>query len=232
MTTCPKCGWEIGDAKRCDRCGFLVDLWTAPAHASPRPATSTQHAKEMTWTEAFGEACRILIRGAAYLVPKGLRDLSSEIFETAKKRWWGIPVLGLSIWMLGSVILMLIILSSQPKSLISDPGTVGGERRAIVEHFTQYLKLLRSMDPDKSLFVSISPGSFRADDVRITVTNAWHVQPYQVRLQTAQNLWEAWAVISKPISPDNARISIVDYNGNEVGGSRILGGSLIWVSET
>lgn len=65
----------------------------------------------------------------------------------------------------------------------------------------------------------------------ITVTNAWHYSVYQVRLQAAQNLWKIWASIASPSKPDRARIKIVDFNGNEVGGSRILGGSLIWVQE-
>lgn len=65
----------------------------------------------------------------------------------------------------------------------------------------------------------------------LTVKNIWHVRHYQVRFQDAQTLWQAWAAIASPKDPDKARISLVDGNGNEVGGSRILGGSLIWVQE-
>ncbi len=65
----------------------------------------------------------------------------------------------------------------------------------------------------------------------ITVTNNWHLMAYQIRLQCAQNLWKLWAQIDNPKDWDTARISIVDYNGNEVGGSRWLAGSLIWVKE-
>ena len=64
-----------------------------------------------------------------------------------------------------------------------------------------------------------------------TVENEWHLTHYQVRLQMAQALWNIWASIASPTDPDYARISIRDKMGNEVGGSRALGGSLIWVQE-
>lgn len=69
------------------------------------------------------------------------------------------------------------------------------------------------------------------DTAIITVPNIWHVRAYQIRLQDAQTLWNVWASIASPKDPDKARIKLVDFNGNEVGGSRILGGSLIWVQE-
>jgi regulator of replication initiation timing len=65
----------------------------------------------------------------------------------------------------------------------------------------------------------------------LSVDNAWHLSPYQIRLQNAQTLWKTWAQIASPDKPDSARISIVDLNGNEVGGSRMLAGSLIWVQK-
>lgn len=65
----------------------------------------------------------------------------------------------------------------------------------------------------------------------ITVSNDWHFSHYQVRLQAAQNLWECWAKINSPAEVDTSRIQIVDGNGNRVGGSRMLGGSLIWVDK-
>lgn len=65
----------------------------------------------------------------------------------------------------------------------------------------------------------------------ITVSNLWHIRAYQIRLQDAQTLWDLWAKASTVDEIDSARISIVDLRGNEVGGSRILAGSLIWVQE-
>jgi hypothetical protein len=51
----------------------------------------------------------------------------------------------------------------------------------------------------------------------------------QSDLQAAQNLWSGWSGIHSPKSPDDAILRIVDGNGNEVGGSGALGGSVIWV---
>jgi hypothetical protein len=65
----------------------------------------------------------------------------------------------------------------------------------------------------------------------MTVNNEWHLLPYQIRLQAAQNLWKSWARIASPKDVDKARLKLVDLNGNEVGGSRVLAGSLIWVAE-
>lgn len=67
--------------------------------------------------------------------------------------------------------------------------------------------------------------------VTLSVDDVWHIKPYQIRLQDAQAFWEAWARIASPNEPDKARISIKDLRGNEVGGSRMLAGSLIWVQE-
>lgn len=67
--------------------------------------------------------------------------------------------------------------------------------------------------------------------IKVTVANGWHLAPYQLRLQAAQNLWKLWAGIASPSEPDNARIKLVDYNDNEVGGSRVIAGSMIWVQE-
>lgn len=65
----------------------------------------------------------------------------------------------------------------------------------------------------------------------LTVKNIWHIRHYQIRYQDARSLWEAWAAIASPKDPDSARLALVDGNGNELGGSRALAGSLIWVQE-
>jgi hypothetical protein len=95
-----------------------------------------------------------------------------------------------------------------------------------IEAFRQKLRLV---DKNSALVVSVTPDDHNT--AKIAVTNAWHISPYQLRLQAAQNFWEMWASIASPKDVDKARISIVDFNDNEVGGSRILAGSLIWVQD-
>lgn len=68
-------------------------------------------------------------------------------------------------------------------------------------------------------------------EATLTVANDWHYVAKQVRLQGAQALWKIWAQIASPAWPDGARIKIVDFMENEVGGSRVWGGSLIWVAD-
>ena len=65
----------------------------------------------------------------------------------------------------------------------------------------------------------------------VEVHQVFHTMPYQHRLQLIQGLQEVWASIATPSLPDKARLSVVDAKGNEVAGSRWLGGSLIWVQD-
>ena len=67
--------------------------------------------------------------------------------------------------------------------------------------------------------------------LKILVTTRWLYQPKSVRHELATSLWTLWARIEEPDHPDSARISLITPSGTEVGGSRILGGSLIWVDD-
>lgn len=100
----------------------------------------------------------------------------------------------------------------------------------IAKEIQQYRSTMKSVDKNGTFILSVEPG-LTTDHLNITVANQWHYEPYQIRLQMGQALWKLWAGIHSPKDPDKARISLRDQMGNEVGGSRILGGSLIWVQE-
>jgi len=68
-------------------------------------------------------------------------------------------------------------------------------------------------------------------EATLTVDDLWRLRNKQLCLEDAQSLWKAWASIASPKAPDSARIKIVDLNGNELGGSRVWGGSLIWAQD-
>ena len=89
---------------------------------------------------------------------------------------------------------------------------------------------LRKEDMDESFVVR---GKYEriGRTATLTLPNDWHYEIYQSRLQAAQGLWKLWSTIHSPNDPDLARIKLVDLMGNEVGGSRLLGGSLIWVKK-
>jgi len=91
-----------------------------------------------------------------------------------------------------------------------------------------FIRALTRAGVDNSI---VSRVSQKGDSLTIIVANGWHDQPYQIRLQAAQNFWELWARIRSPDDPDKARLEITDFNGNSVGGSRWLAGSLIWVKK-
>ena len=104
-------------------------------------------------------------------------------------------------------------------------------QRAVKEKLDAYVALLDRADVSIVERVSVQRIDDDTWEATITVQNLWHVRAYQMRLQDAQALWEAWAGIASPKDPDKARIKIADLRDNEVGGSRIWGGSLIWVQE-
>ena len=94
----------------------------------------------------------------------------------------------------------------------------------------EYLQVLKQQKIYPALVAKIEGGCVE-DEVIITVTNPWHYQPYQVRLQAAQGLWERWATVHSPSHPDHSKIKIVDFRGNKVGGSGWIFGSSIKVKE-
>lgn len=80
--------------------------------------------------------------------------------------------------------------------------------------------------------VSYRYDSLEECSIVVKVRNTWHYQPKQLRLQAAQNLWDIW---SKSYyledKKDKCRMDLTDLNGNNVGGSSWLGGSLINVKD-
>ncbi|MCT7952713.1 hypothetical protein NG798_23210 [Ancylothrix sp. C2] len=95
----------------------------------------------------------------------------------------------------------------------------------------KFEQAVRAIDPDGTLFVDISPAEYINGMVLITVANDWYYQPYQIRKQAAQSLWNSWAAIYSPENPDKARVKILDLKGNRIGGSSTLGGSLVDVDK-
>jgi len=94
----------------------------------------------------------------------------------------------------------------------------------------EFLRRMETVPEVGTILVSTQRG-MSGDDLKITVAQTWHYQPFQVRLQLAQTLWRIWAKIHAPSTPDQAYISLVDANGNSVGGSSSMAGSLVHVDK-
>lgn len=90
---------------------------------------------------------------------------------------------------------------------------------------------MKTIDPSNALIANVENNDRITGQVTITVSNYWHNQNYQLRLQAAQNLWKTWAALYSPTEPDSARIELVDFNGNKVGGSSMWGGSMVEVDK-
>lgn len=113
------------------------------------------------------------------------------------------------------------------------------ERRALQRKRTSdargllddYVTILSGARPGVVQNVSVKAQGDEMWVATLTIADSWHVRHYQIRLQDAQMLWRYWALIASPDAPDKAYIEIDDRLGNSVGGSRMWGGSMIWVRE-
>jgi hypothetical protein len=121
--------------------------------------------------------------------------------------------------------------NKKPSAPTSQPAPAPTVTQAdIQKNLDAYHAVLKAAKVDliKSISVGYRDGMWTAT---LTVKDIWHLRHKQLRLQDAQNLWKAWAVIASPKDLDQARIKLVDENDNEVGGSRVWGGSMIWVQD-
>jgi hypothetical protein len=124
----------------------------------------------------------------------------------------------------------IVITGQQASPVSAAPAANVAEEKFNPKALEQFETILRKKDIMPGLVVNIKQGNLQ-HEIFIYVDNAWHYEPKQIRLQAAQNFWKLWAMNDMPDPIDKARISIRDINDNEVGGSRILAGSLIWVND-
>ncbi|MBU4210640.1 hypothetical protein KJ637_04380, partial [Patescibacteria group bacterium] len=80
--------------------------------------------------------------------------------------------------------------------------------------------------------ISYKYASTNECSIVVKVRNTWHSQLKQVRLQATQNLWSLWSQsYFLEDEKDKCRMELVDLNGNNVGGSSWLGGSVVNVKD-
>lgn len=104
------------------------------------------------------------------------------------------------------------------------------KRKKILDN---YIETLDDMGMNQFLeSVSYKYASTDECSIVIKVRNTWHYQLKQIRLQAAQNLWELWSrSYYLEDEKDKCRMELVDLNGNNVGGSSWLGGSVVNVKD-
>ena len=174
----------------------------------------------------------ILLLGGLAVIVAGIIVRNTRSNKAGKK----ILITGL-LMVIGSVPTALFMASSLPETSASNKpsptpvaqSTTAPPKVSGAEQRLAFVLQLEAFDAGEAI-VRVAEGHL-PNQLAITVPNGWHYQPQQLRLQMGQNFWKIWARIYSPGEPDKARISIRDLNGNEVGGSRMLAGSLIWVDE-
>jgi len=115
--------------------------------------------------------------------------------------------------------------------LAAEQARAEAAQKEIQDKLDAYMAVLEL--PEVQLIDRVSVRRIGSDswEATLTLKNIWHLRHKQIRLQDAQTLWEAWALIAAPNDPDRARIKLVDQRGNKVGGSGLLGGSMISVDD-
>lgn len=103
-------------------------------------------------------------------------------------------------------------------------------RKKILEGYIKKLD-----DVGMNQFIELISYKYASTDecsIVVRVRNTWHYQHKQIRLQAAQNLWNLWSQsYYLETEKDKCRMELVDLNGNNVGGSSWLGGSVIGVKD-
>ena len=91
-----------------------------------------------------------------------------------------------------------------------------------------FMAWVRQHDRKRALVLDAKSGPV-GDALYVTMAQGFHLQPYQLRLQTAQALWRVWADQHAKGDLDGVTMRFVDQMGNIVGGTSIWSGA--WVQK-
>ncbi|PZO13145.1 MAG: hypothetical protein DCF25_16480 [Leptolyngbya foveolarum] len=131
----------------------------------------------------------------------------------------------------GFVSLPLLIWATAPKGSVSDvaiaPVSVPISQ---VDPITDYQAGLSAV-PSMAAFVADVRLGLIDGLVEIEVTPQFQAEAKADREGLAVVLWEAWTRSYGGDDVDNARIRLVDEQGRQVGGSRAIAGSVIYVDD-
>lgn len=128
-----------------------------------------------------------------------------------------------------AIVIIVVAFSPSPSDVASQKAAAEVRAKDLA---TQFKKELDAYATTPSARVAdLVLGAYWGNDTwfaKIVVPNGWHIQHYQMRLQTTQAMQRIWEQIASPNDPGKALISIVDHMDNEVGGSSC---GKVWVKE-
>jgi hypothetical protein len=113
----------------------------------------------------------------------------------------------------------------------ASPAPVASKEKPSQEQAVAEYKAALGSVPNMGDFVAdVRPGLIEGL-VEIQVTTFYAAQQKGARQNFAVALWEAWVTASGLEDVDKARIRLVNRQGQQVGGSRVIGGSVIYVDD-
>ncbi|QQE64147.1 hypothetical protein GFS31_08260 [Leptolyngbya sp. BL0902] len=104
-------------------------------------------------------------------------------------------------------------------------------RQAPMQNFAAEL---RRIDPSGQLVTRVAPDRFMTDCdtcIDITVSSGFLGLNKATRQEVATQLWTIWVRYSGVTDADKARIRLITQSGKKVGGSGMMGGSMIYVDD-
>ena len=120
---------------------------------------------------------------------------------------------------------------SPPAAPAPPPAPAGPKLQA--EAARRWLAAHRGADPKGHLVADAALDKSVPDRLVVLVGPGWIGLSKSQRLELATLMWQAWAKENLADQPDldRSRIKLVSQAGRDVGGSRALGGSLIYVED-
>jgi hypothetical protein len=95
----------------------------------------------------------------------------------------------------------------------------------------EFLRTVGAADPDGVLVQGARLNPHDAGTVEVTVTLDFLTMNKEVQRETAVGLQRIWASVSSPTKPDSAYLWLRTPSGKHFGGSRSLGGTLIYIED-
>ncbi len=208
---CPLCGHQNQlSFKHCTECGTMLPIGSPMS--SVMPIVKRSEGLSLFWWAVFGFIGLIIIVSMlGVILTRSIENKRVGQTET--------------------------IISSERTEALKPVATAPSEKSAqndklasARQHVNEFNTSL-SAPAIKAYMTDAKLSELSSDDLEVTVSARWHYEPKAIRLQMAQVIWKAWAGIHSPNQPDSAYLTLRDAVGNKVGGSRVTGGSFIWVAD-
>ncbi|MBW4484934.1 MAG: hypothetical protein KME14_20555 [Tildeniella torsiva UHER 1998/13D] len=101
----------------------------------------------------------------------------------------------------------------------------------VMSELDQFIAWVREIDPNGTIVAGAKVRDDDPDILEVTVTVGFLAQNKEVQREGAAGLQRGWALVSNPTKPDSAYLWLRTPSGKRFGGSRAIGGTLIYIDD-